>query len=87
MGSEMCIRDSISAKKEETLAEAAEAARFERKNLNASSLEYVYLMHVVQERRCFSGECLNLKTLASIQNKINLKLQNQLSFKLPDLTF
>jgi hypothetical protein len=30
------------------LAEAAEAVRFERRNLNESSLEYVYLMHVVQ---------------------------------------
>ena len=40
-----------SSKKEESLAEAAEMVRFEKRNLNASSLEYVYLMHVVQERK------------------------------------
>jgi hypothetical protein len=39
---------NLSAKKEESLAEAAEAVRFEKRNLNESSLEYVYLMHVVQ---------------------------------------
>ena len=39
---------NLSSKKEESLAEAAEAVRFERRNLNESSLEYVYLMHVVQ---------------------------------------
>jgi hypothetical protein len=39
---------NVSSKKEDSLAEAAEAVRFERRNLNESSLEYVYLMHVVQ---------------------------------------
>lgn len=42
---------AMSSKKEDSLAEAAEAVRFEKKNLNSSSLEYVYLMHVVQERK------------------------------------
>lgn len=42
-----------SAKKEESLAEAAEVTRFEKKQLNAASLQYVYLMHVVQEKKKF----------------------------------
>ncbi len=42
-----------SSKREEALAEAAEVVRAERRNLNASSLEYVSLMHVVQERKKF----------------------------------
>ena len=44
---------NMSAKKEESIAEAAENLRYELKNLNSSSLEYVYLMHVVQERKKF----------------------------------
>ena len=44
---------AISGKKEESLAEASETVRLEQKNLNSSSLEYVYLMHVVQERKKF----------------------------------
>jgi len=44
---------NMSGKKEESLAEAAENIRHELKNLNSSSLEYVYLMHVVQERKKF----------------------------------
>ncbi|XP_059089787.1 rho GTPase-activating protein 26-like [Tigriopus californicus] len=43
----------LSSKKEESLAEAAEIVRQERKSLNGASLEYVYLMHVVQERKKF----------------------------------
>jgi len=43
----------VGLKKEESLAEAAEAVRFEKRNLTSSSLEYVYLMHVVQERKKF----------------------------------
>ena len=43
----------IKSKKEESLAEAAEAARHEQKALRSASLEYVYLMHVVQERKKF----------------------------------
>ena len=38
---------------EEALADAASNARAEKKNLNASSLEYVSLMHAVQERMKF----------------------------------
>jgi hypothetical protein len=44
---------NTSSKREESLADAAETARAEKRNLNASSLEYVYLMHVVQERKKF----------------------------------
>ena len=44
---------NLGSKKEESLAEAAESARYEKRNLTASSLEYVYLMHVVQERKKF----------------------------------
>ena len=44
---------NMSGKKEESLAEAAENVRYELKNVNSSSLEYVYLMHVVQERKKF----------------------------------
>ena len=44
---------NISSKKEESLAEAAEIVRHELKNLNACSLEYVHLMHMVQERKKF----------------------------------
>lgn len=44
---------NLSSKKEESLAEAAENLRLERKNLNASSLDYVYKMHIVQERKKF----------------------------------
>lgn len=44
---------ALSSKKEESLAEAAETLRQERKSLNGASLEYVYLMHVVQERKKF----------------------------------
>ena len=43
----------IRSKKEESLAEAAEAVRLEQRGLRAASLEYVYLMHVVQERKKF----------------------------------
>ena len=43
----------ISSKKEGSLAEAAENVRFERKNLNTASLDYVYHMHIVQERKKF----------------------------------
>ena len=38
---------------EEALADAASNARAEKKNLNASSLEYVSLIHAVQERMKF----------------------------------
>ena len=44
---------SMSGKKEESLAEASEILRHEQKNLNSCSLEYVYLMHMVQERKKF----------------------------------
>lgn len=44
---------NMSSKKEENLAEAAENYRYELKNLNASSLEYVYLLQVMQERKKF----------------------------------
>lgn len=44
---------NVSARREEALAEAAEAARAERRQLDAASLQYVYLMHVVQERKKF----------------------------------
>ena len=43
----------IKLKKEESLAEAAEAVRHDQKVLRSASLEYVYLMHVVQERKKF----------------------------------
>ena len=43
----------IKSKKEESLAEAAEVVRHEQKALRSASLEYVYLMHVVQERKKF----------------------------------
>ena len=43
----------IKFKKEESLAEAAETVRLEQKCLRSSSLDYVYLMHVVQERKKF----------------------------------
>ena len=43
----------IKLKKEESLAEAAEAVRQEQKTLRSASLDYVYLMHVVQERKKF----------------------------------
>lgn len=43
----------IKSKKEESLAEAAESVRYEQKGLRSASLEYVYLMHVVQERKKF----------------------------------
>ena len=43
----------IKSKKEESLAEAAEGVRHEQKALRSASLEYVYLMHVVQERKKF----------------------------------
>ena len=43
----------IRLKKEESLAEAAENLRHEQKQLRSASLEYVYLMHVVQERKKF----------------------------------
>lgn len=43
----------IKSKKEESLAEAAEAVRHDQKVLRSASLEYVYLMHVVQERKKF----------------------------------
>ena len=43
----------LSGKKEESLAEAAETVRHEAKTLNSCSLEYVHLMHVVQERKKF----------------------------------
>ena len=43
----------IKFKKEESLAEAAEAVRHEQKCLRSASLDYVYLMHVVQERKKF----------------------------------
>ena len=44
---------SLKLKKEESLAEAAEAVRHEQKCLRSASLDYVYLMHVVQERKKF----------------------------------
>ena len=44
---------NLGSKKEESLAEAAESVRHEKRNLTSSSLEYVYLMHVVQERKKF----------------------------------
>ena len=44
---------NTSARREEALAEAAEAAREEKRQLDAASLQYVYLMHVVQERKKF----------------------------------
>ena len=44
---------ALSGKKEETLAEATETVRHEQKNLNSCSLEYVYLLHMVQERKKF----------------------------------
>ena len=44
---------NTSWRREESLAEAAEAARVERRRLEAASLQYVYLVHVVQERRRF----------------------------------
>ena len=43
----------VTLKKEDSLAEAAESVRHEKRNLTSSSLEYVYLMHVVQERKKF----------------------------------
>ena len=43
----------LSGRKEESLAEAAETLRHETRSLNSSSLEYVHLMHVVQERKKF----------------------------------
>ena len=43
----------LSGRKEESLAEAAEMVRHESRALNSSSLEYVHLMHVVQERKKF----------------------------------
>ena len=43
----------IKYKKEESLAEAAEEVRKEQKGLRTASLDYVYLMHVVQERKKF----------------------------------
>ena len=44
---------AMSGKKEESLAEAADTVRHEQRSLQASSLEYVHLMHVVQERKKF----------------------------------
>ena len=35
------------------MAEAAENIRYEQKQMRSASLEYVYLMHVVQERKKF----------------------------------
>lgn len=43
----------IKMKKEESLAEAAEAVRHDQKSLRSASLIYVYEMHVVQERKKF----------------------------------
>ena len=43
----------IKSKKEESLNEAAEEVRKEQKSLRTASLDYVYLMHVVQERKKF----------------------------------
>ena len=43
----------LSSKKEDSLAEALEAVRTEKRTLNASSLEYIHLMHMVQERKKF----------------------------------
>lgn len=43
----------ISLKKEDSLAEAADSARYEQRSLHKASLEYVHLMHVVQERKKF----------------------------------
>eukprot|EP00096_Caligus_rogercresseyi_P010194 TRINITY_DN3627_c0_g1_i1.p1 TRINITY_DN3627_c0_g1~~TRINITY_DN3627_c0_g1_i1.p1 ORF type:complete len:920 (-),score=386.33 TRINITY_DN3627_c0_g1_i1:339-3098(-) len=44
---------NLSSKREESLSEASEAVRLEAKNLQSSSLEYVYLLQVVQERKKF----------------------------------
>uniref|UniRef100_A0A0K2U9W2 Uncharacterized protein n=2 Tax=Lepeophtheirus salmonis TaxID=72036 RepID=A0A0K2U9W2_LEPSM len=44
---------NLSSKKEDSLSEASEAVRQEAKNLQSSSLEYVYLLQVVQERKKF----------------------------------
>ncbi len=42
---------NTSSKREDALAEAAEAARSERRQLEATSLRYVYLIHVARERK------------------------------------
>ncbi|XP_023339907.1 rho GTPase-activating protein 42 [Eurytemora carolleeae] len=44
---------STSSKKEENLAEMSEIVRIEQKSLNSASLDYVYNIHIVQERKKF----------------------------------
>ena len=44
---------ALSGKKEESVNEASDIVRAEQKHLNSCSLEYVYLMHMVQERKKF----------------------------------
>ena len=44
---------SIGAKRPDSLSDAAEDVRAEKKRLRECSLEYIYLMHVVQEKKKF----------------------------------
>jgi len=44
---------SMSSKKEESLAELSDIVRQEQKSLHASSLDYVYNIHLVQEKKKF----------------------------------
>jgi len=48
-----CRHANVSSRREDALAEAAEAARAERRALDAASLQYVKLLHLVQERKKF----------------------------------